>query len=128
MHLFFENAKRLINEEGEIHVTNKSVGYFLEWSIVTLASLSGLTLVEEVAFNTADYPGYANKYGHGYKIDKSLNLGTSRTYKFRLQRSLDCGISSRSSSYSRSSGKRAAEKENICKCHQLESGRATNRC
>lgn len=127
MHLFFENAKRLINEEGEIHVTNKSVGYFLEWNIVTLASLSGLTSVEEVAFNTADYPGYANKYG---QIDKSLNLGTSRTYKFRLQRSLDCGISSRSSSYSRSSGKRAAEKENICKCqcHQLESGRATNRC
>ena len=47
VHLFFENAKRLMNEEGEIHVTNKSVGFFLEWNIVTLASLSGLPLVEE---------------------------------------------------------------------------------
>ncbi|OMO83806.1 hypothetical protein CCACVL1_11169 [Corchorus capsularis] len=83
--LFFENAKKMINEEdGEIHVTHKSNGFFLGWNLQLLASRAGLKLIQELPFNFTDYPGYRTKYGFGG--DKNFNCHPSKTYKFALFR------------------------------------------
>ncbi|KAJ7963557.1 DUF2431 domain-containing protein [Quillaja saponaria] len=42
-----QNANKLLDEDGEIHVTIKTAGFSLEWNIAALASLSGLKLVEQ---------------------------------------------------------------------------------
>ncbi|OMP06957.1 hypothetical protein COLO4_07754 [Corchorus olitorius] len=83
--LFFQNAKKMINEEdGEIHVTHKSNGFFLGWNLQLLASGAGLKLIQELPFNFTDYPGYRTKYGFGG--DKNFNCHPSKTYKFALFR------------------------------------------
>ncbi|XVF03574.1 hypothetical protein REPUB_Repub05bG0005200 [Reevesia pubescens] len=80
--LFFKNAKEMIYENGEIHVTHKSNGFFLGWNLQGLASAVGLRLIQEVPFNFTDYPGYRTKYGFGG--DKNFNCNPSKTYKFGL--------------------------------------------
>ncbi|XWS11410.1 hypothetical protein CRYUN_Cryun38cG0081000 [Craigia yunnanensis] len=80
--LFFKNAKEMIDENGEIHVTHKSNGYFLGWNLKGLAYAVGLRLKQEVPFNFTDYPGYRTKYGFGG--DKNFNSHPSKTYKFGL--------------------------------------------
>ncbi|XP_022717875.1 uncharacterized protein At4g26485-like [Durio zibethinus] len=80
--LFFKNAKVMIDESGEIHVTHKSNAFFLGWNLRGLASAVGLRLIEEVPFNFTDYPGYRTKYGFGG--DKNFNCNPSKTYKFGL--------------------------------------------
>ena len=80
--LFFKNAKEMIDENGEIHVTHKSNGYFLGWNLKGLAYAVGLRLIQEVKFNFTDYPGYGTKYGFGG--DKNFNSRPSKTYKFGL--------------------------------------------
>ncbi|MCL7026960.1 hypothetical protein MKW94_019721 [Papaver nudicaule] len=82
--LFFENAKKLLAFNGEIHVTHKTNSFHCEWDVQGLANLTGLRLVEEVDFNLSDYPGYSNKLGvGGVKMDKSFECQPSSTYKFR---------------------------------------------
>ena len=78
--LFLENAKKMIHIDGEIHITNKSNGFFYEWNLEFLASRIGLRLIEEVPFNFRDYPGYRSKYGFGG--DNNFNCSPSKTYKF----------------------------------------------
>eukprot|EP00261_Vitis_vinifera_P016014 XP_010644673.1 PREDICTED: uncharacterized protein LOC100242885 isoform X2 [Vitis vinifera] len=78
--LFLENAKKMIHIDGEIHITNKSNGFFYEWNLEFLASRVGLRLIEEEPFNFMDYPGYRTKYGFGG--DNNFNCNPSRTYKF----------------------------------------------
>ncbi|XP_059662842.1 uncharacterized protein LOC132308690 [Cornus florida] len=79
---FFNNAKTMVKDDGEIHISHKSNGIFLEWRIESLAIGCGLRLKEEVPFNLHDYPGYNNKYGFGG--DKNFNCNPSKTYKFVL--------------------------------------------
>ncbi|GAB4836977.1 hypothetical protein Ancab_001891 [Ancistrocladus abbreviatus] len=62
---FMKNAKKMVNKDGEIHITHKSTGYFKEWNIEVLASNQGLRLIEVRDFNYKDYPGYNTKYGFG---------------------------------------------------------------
>ncbi|GAB4836978.1 hypothetical protein Ancab_001892 [Ancistrocladus abbreviatus] len=62
---FMKNAKKMMNKDGEIHITHKSTGYFKEWNIEVLASNQGLRLIEVQDFNYKDYPGYNTKYGFG---------------------------------------------------------------
>ncbi|GLT32303.1 hypothetical protein SLA2020_069790 [Shorea laevis] len=81
--LFFENAAQMIHGDGEIHVTHKSRGFFLNWNLKHLASTARLQLIEEVPFNFTDYEGYHTKYGFGG--DKNFNCNPCKTYKFRLQ-------------------------------------------
>ncbi|XVE50911.1 hypothetical protein DITRI_Ditri01bG0201500 [Diplodiscus trichospermus] len=80
--LFFKNAKEMIHENGEIHVTHKCNGFFLSWNLRGLASAVGLELIQELPFNYTDYPGYRTKYGFGG--DKNFNSNPSKTYKFGL--------------------------------------------
>ncbi|XP_042521270.1 uncharacterized protein LOC122094730 [Macadamia integrifolia] len=80
--LFFKNAKKMLSEEGEIHISHKSNGFHCEWNIVSLASLSGLNFIKEVKFNLNDYPGYNTKFGFGG--DENFDCNPSETYMFGL--------------------------------------------
>ncbi|KAE8677254.1 putative Late embryoproteinsis abundant hydroxyproline-rich glycoprotein family [Hibiscus syriacus] len=79
---FFKNAKEMINESGEIHVTHKSNGFFLEWNLRGLAAAVGLRLIQEVPFKLTDFPGYRTKYGFGG--DMNFYCHPSKTYMFGL--------------------------------------------
>ena len=59
---FFNNTKKMIKEDGEIHVTHKSMGFFLQWNLGLRASICSIGLKEEVPFAMNDYTGYENKY------------------------------------------------------------------
>ncbi|KAH7861039.1 hypothetical protein Vadar_020869 [Vaccinium darrowii] len=78
--LFIANAREMITERGEIHVTHKSNAFFRDWRLEELASSEGLQLIDEVHFNYTDFPGYHTKYGFGG--DKNFNCNPSKTYKF----------------------------------------------
>ncbi|CAH9052799.1 unnamed protein product [Cuscuta epithymum] len=79
---FLENAKKMIGEKGEIHITHRKDGIFGAWRIKFLASKQGLELVGAIDFNICDYPGYNPKWGNG--SDDNLESFPSKTYKFRL--------------------------------------------
>ncbi|XVE50910.1 hypothetical protein DITRI_Ditri01bG0201300 [Diplodiscus trichospermus] len=74
----------MIHENGEIHVTNKCNGFYLDWNIKGLASAVRLRFIQEVPFNFTGYPGYRTKYGFGG--DMNFNSNPSKTYKFGLFR------------------------------------------
>ncbi|KAG6592122.1 hypothetical protein SDJN03_14468, partial [Cucurbita argyrosperma subsp. sororia] len=58
---FLRNAKELLAENGEIHITHKISYPYSEWEIELVAEEEDLFLREEVEFNEGDYPGYVNK-------------------------------------------------------------------
>ncbi|KAF6153858.1 hypothetical protein GIB67_001091 [Kingdonia uniflora] len=82
--MFLENAKKMVKEDGEIHISHKSCGFFLAWDLETLASNYGLSLIKEVKFRLNDYPGYSTKFGYGG--DKNFDCQPSKTYKFGLKK------------------------------------------
>ncbi|EYU27481.1 hypothetical protein MIMGU_mgv1a017946mg [Erythranthe guttata] len=77
---FMKNAKEMLSESGEIHISHKTNGFFDQWNLESLANSNGLKLVEAVDFNNVDYPGYNTKYGFGG--DGNFNSSPSNTYKF----------------------------------------------
>lgn len=77
---FFNNARPLLAEGGEIHVT-QSTGLFLRCNVAELCQYWGLVLIEEADFQPSDYPGYNPKYGYGG--DTTFDCSPSKTYKFR---------------------------------------------
>ncbi|XP_056698329.1 uncharacterized protein At4g26485 [Spinacia oleracea] len=79
---FMRNAKKMVKEDGEIHITSKSNGFFLEWDIPKIGSDQGLNLIKEVKFTRNKYPGYHTKYGFGG--DKDFDCNPSKTYTFTL--------------------------------------------
>ncbi|KAL8462113.1 hypothetical protein ACS0TY_033266 [Phlomoides rotata] len=79
---FLMNAKEMISENGEIHITHKTNGFHMEWKVELIASSHRLRLVEAVDFNHLEYPGYNTKCGFG--TDNNFNCYPSKTYKFRL--------------------------------------------
>ncbi|KAL8033324.1 hypothetical protein ABFX02_13G153200 [Erythranthe guttata] len=81
--LFLKNAKEMINEDGEIHISHKTNGFHEEWKLVSIASSHGLRLIEAVKFDRDDYPGYNTKYGFGG--DDNFYCYPSNTYKFGLK-------------------------------------------
>ncbi|KAL7088169.1 hypothetical protein ACP275_13G111900 [Erythranthe tilingii] len=81
--LFLKNAKQMISEDGEIHISHKTNGFHEEWKLVSIASSRGLRLIEAVDFDLGDYPGYNTKYGFGG--DDNFNCYPSSTYKFGLK-------------------------------------------
>lgn len=83
-----DNAKRMIRGEGgEIHITHKCNGFFLQWDLTAVASSSGLRLLEELPFRRDDYPGYCTKYGFGG--DNNFDCHPSKRYKFGPQKPLN---------------------------------------
>ncbi|KAH6768133.1 hypothetical protein C2S51_013469 [Perilla frutescens var. frutescens] len=79
---FMENAKEMLSENGEIHITHKTNEFHKEWKLEVVASIHRLMLVEAVDFNHLDYQGYNTKCGFGG--DNNFNCYPSKTYKFRL--------------------------------------------
>ncbi|KAK9156409.1 hypothetical protein Sjap_003889 [Stephania japonica] len=85
---FMANAKNMVAERGEIHISHKCYSKFSEqWNLRELAMKNGLVVMEEVKFNLSDYPGYNTKYGFGG--DKNFDCNPSKTYKFRLKKRYD---------------------------------------
>ncbi|KAL0443237.1 UNVERIFIED_CONTAM: hypothetical protein Slati_2046400 [Sesamum latifolium] len=81
--LFMKNAKEMMSENGEIHITHKSNGFHKEWELESLASSHKLKLIDAVEFNLLQYPGYNTKCGFGG--DNNFNCYPSKTYKFRVK-------------------------------------------
>ncbi|XP_022877724.1 uncharacterized protein At4g26485-like [Olea europaea var. sylvestris] len=82
--LFLKNAKDLISENGEIHITHKTNNFHVDWKLESMASSYGLGLIEAAKFSHFDYPGYRTKCGFG-RNDNFLCY-PSKTYKFGLRR------------------------------------------
>ncbi|XP_057765402.1 uncharacterized protein At4g26485-like [Salvia miltiorrhiza] len=79
---FMENAKEMLSENGEIHITHKSNGFHKEWKLEALGGLHRLMLIEAVDFDKVEWAGYNTKCGFGG--DNNFNCNPSITYKFRL--------------------------------------------
>ncbi|KAL6513961.1 hypothetical protein OROHE_019417 [Orobanche hederae] len=80
--LFMKNAREMVSEDGEIHISHKTNEFHVEWKLESIASTHGLRLIEAVRFNLVDYPGYNTKCGFGG--GNNFNCNPSKTYKFRL--------------------------------------------
>ncbi|KAL2495933.1 uncharacterized protein Fot_39690 [Forsythia ovata] len=80
--LFLKNAKEMMSENGEIHISHKTNNFHKEWNLESLASSHRLKLIEAVEFNQYDYPDYNTKYGFGG--NNNFNCYPSKTYKFGL--------------------------------------------
>ncbi|KAK9689585.1 hypothetical protein RND81_09G069100 [Saponaria officinalis] len=79
---FIRSAKKMINEDGGIHIRHKSNGYFSLWNIPKIGSDQGLLLIRKPKFDRSQYPGYHTKYGFGG--NKDFDCIPSRTYIFGL--------------------------------------------
>ncbi|XP_021758840.1 uncharacterized protein At4g26485-like isoform X2 [Chenopodium quinoa] len=79
---FLRNAKKMIAEDGEIHITSKSSRFYRRWDIPKLGSDQGLYLIQAAKFKRLEYPGYQTKYGFGG--DGNFCCSPSKTYKFGL--------------------------------------------
>ncbi|XP_057765399.1 uncharacterized protein At4g26485-like [Salvia miltiorrhiza] len=80
---FLMNAKQMISENGEIHISHKTNGFHAQFKVESIASSHGLRLMEAVKFKCGHYPGYNTKYGFGG--DKNFNPNPSKTFKFGLK-------------------------------------------
>lgn len=81
--LFLKNAKEMVSENGEIHITHKTNGFHAEWKLEVVAASHRLRLIEAVSFDCGDYRGYKTKRGFGG--DDNFNCNPSKTYKFALR-------------------------------------------
>ncbi|CAI9756797.1 unnamed protein product [Fraxinus pennsylvanica] len=82
--LFLKNAKEIIGENGEIHISHKTNAFHIEWNLESMASSHGLRLIEAPEFDQSDYKNYNTKRGFGG--DMNFNCYPSKTYKFGLKR------------------------------------------
>lgn len=82
--MFFMNARTILHEIGEIHVSHKEGDPYKKWELVKQAEECGLFLKESVPFTVVDYPGYTNRKGSGRNAGRTFPLGECRTYKFIL--------------------------------------------
>lgn len=82
----------MLRPGGEVHVSHKTTGPFIAWNIEDLASRSSLALIQRVAFNISDYPGYQNKRGDGTRSDEPFRLGKCSTFKFILSKKPNCTL------------------------------------
>ncbi|KAG6407386.1 hypothetical protein SASPL_130375 [Salvia splendens] len=55
---FLMNARSMIIESGEIHISHKTNNFHADFDVESFASSHGLRLIEAVAFKRGDYPGY----------------------------------------------------------------------
>ncbi|KAL2456220.1 hypothetical protein Fot_57015 [Forsythia ovata] len=81
---FLKNAKEMMSENGEIHISHKTNNFHIDWNLESVASSRGLKLIEAVEFNQYDYPGYNTKCGFGG--NNNFNCYPSQTYKFGLKK------------------------------------------
>lgn len=84
---FFENARDLLEEGGEVHVTHRDDYPYNTWGLEKLASKTGFNLKEKVGFEKENYPGYHNKRGGDINCNKPFLLKLCFTFKFTLKKS-----------------------------------------
>ncbi|KAL1556136.1 25S rRNA (uracil(2634)-N(3))-methyltransferase [Salvia divinorum] len=77
---FLMNARNMLSEDGEIHITHKTNSFHTDFKVESIASCHGLRLIEAVDFKRGDYPGYNTKYGFGG--DANFKCNPSKTFKF----------------------------------------------
>lgn len=82
---FFKNAKVILQDNGEIHVTHKIGGIYDKWNVVKKAEKNGLIQKGRVPFSKADYPGYCNKRAHGWFPDGEFHIGACSTFIFGVK-------------------------------------------
>lgn len=83
---FLENAKEMLKEHGEIHITHKTTYPFSDWKIKSLAKGEGLKLFKESKFELSHYPGYMNKRGSGgRRSDNFFPVGECSTLMFKIK-------------------------------------------
>ncbi|KAL1556133.1 25S rRNA (uracil(2634)-N(3))-methyltransferase [Salvia divinorum] len=80
---FLMNAKNMISENGEIHISHKTNGFHADFQVESIASSHRLKLIQAVKFKCGDYPGYNTKYGFGG--DANFDCNPSKTFKFGLK-------------------------------------------
>uniref|UniRef100_A0A804LKM3 25S rRNA (uridine-N(3))-methyltransferase BMT5-like domain-containing protein n=1 Tax=Zea mays TaxID=4577 RepID=A0A804LKM3_MAIZE len=81
---FFRNARHIVRQLGEVHVTHKSGEPYGSWDLEHLASESSFAMVDKVPFQREDYPGYNQKRGDGKRCNKPFDLGACCTFKFQI--------------------------------------------
>ncbi|XP_022959460.1 uncharacterized protein At4g26485-like [Cucurbita moschata] len=82
---FLREARKLVSDKGEIHITHKISHPYCEWEIEKLAKKEGLLLKETAEFSRWDYPNYENKRGGGGNSDHAFPVGAvgaCATFKF----------------------------------------------
>ncbi|KAG2384161.1 Heavy metal-associated isoprenylated plant protein [Vigna angularis] len=79
---FLQNAKLMLQSNGEIHINHKKKHPYSLWDIEFLASCEHLKLVGEVKFDQALYPGYKINRESGSSCDQSSVIEESSTFKF----------------------------------------------
>ncbi|XP_074303418.1 uncharacterized protein LOC141637911 [Silene latifolia] len=80
---FIRCAKKMINEDGEIHITHKTSSFYRLWNIPKIGRDEGLHIIQKTEFILSMFPGYHTKYG--YRGDKDFHCDPSKTYKFGLR-------------------------------------------
>ncbi|KAI8007305.1 Heavy metal-associated isoprenylated plant protein 41 [Camellia lanceoleosa] len=84
---FFENARDLLEEGGEVHVTHRDDYPYNTWCLEKLASKTGFNLKEKVEFEKDHYPGYHSKRGGDINCNKPFLLKLCFAFKFTLKKS-----------------------------------------
>ncbi|KAG7595309.1 BolA-like superfamily [Arabidopsis thaliana x Arabidopsis arenosa] len=74
----------MVRADGEVHVSHKNKAPFCHWNLEELASRCFLVLIQRVAFEKRNYPGYENKRGDGSRCDQPFLLGECSTFKFKF--------------------------------------------
>lgn len=86
---FLQSARKMLSDDGEVHVTLKITYPFSKWEVVKLAEEAGLVLVKKVKFKMCEYPNYANKRGSGYSWNEKFDVGSCKTFKFSKPRDVE---------------------------------------
>eukprot|EP00250_Pteridium_aquilinum_P004687 c14889_g1_i1 orf=194-835(-) len=82
MRQFFKSAKKLIYEEGEVHVTHHVRQPYTEWKIEEEAQENGLLLKRRPKFKAHAFPGYKNRRGAGSHWGWSFPKDNAATFIF----------------------------------------------
>ncbi|KAI5080982.1 hypothetical protein GOP47_0004165 [Adiantum capillus-veneris] len=83
---FFPNAKSLLREGGEVHITHHVGRHpYTAWNLQGAAAEAGFLLKQLKAFDMSNFPGYVNRKGDGVFCADTFRLGpVSATYIFAL--------------------------------------------
>ncbi|CAH2036602.1 unnamed protein product, partial [Thlaspi arvense] len=84
---FMESAREMVNgENGEIHVTHKTIYPFNELDIKTIAEEKGLRLIKQMQFNKWIFSGYSNKLETGSNCDSSFSFRIRSVVTFMFKK------------------------------------------
>jgi 25S rRNA (uracil2634-N3)-methyltransferase len=58
---FFQSVKYILQRNGEVHVTHKTIEPFSWWGLTQIAAEEGFQLYGQIVFDRWNYPGYINR-------------------------------------------------------------------